>query len=43
MSSPYIQWVEGVATYETIANIKRITTVVVQRMRFGGRMHISSS
>ncbi len=39
--------VEGVATYvatyETMANAKRITPVVVQPMCFGDRMHTSTS
>ena len=35
--------VEGVATYETMANAKRITLVVVQRMCFGDRIHTSTS
>ena len=35
--------VEGVATYETMANAKRITPVVIQRMCFGDRMHTSTS
>jgi hypothetical protein len=32
-----------VATYETMANAKRITSAVVQRMCFGDRMHTSTS
>ncbi len=35
--------VEGVATYETMANAKRITPVAVQRMCFGDCMHTSTS
>jgi hypothetical protein len=32
-----------VATYETMANAKRITPAVVQRMCFGDRLHTGTS